>query len=347
MTEQAGSPLVPNAWYVAALSTELGDSPLGRTILNQPVVLFRTPGGGVAALEDRCCHRGFPLRHGRLTGQGIACGYHGLQFDETGRCVAVPGQDTVPPGAVILSFPVVERHRMIWIWPGDPALADPAAIPDYPYHDDPDWPFLSQHFEIGCNYQLLTDNLLDPSHVIYVHVGTIGGHADARMTIHDSFERSDDSLLLTRWTLDSQPPPTFQAAGEFTGRVDRWQQFRFVAPAIILMYSGAVAAGTGAYENGMRDGEFAIRMLHAMTPESEHRTHYFWTVSNGSKRKDDSMNQRLFNDVWNAFKQDEFVLEEQYRRLREFPERAYVDINTDRARLHSRRVVARAAERRA
>jgi vanillate O-demethylase monooxygenase subunit len=163
------------------------------------------------------------------------------------------------------------------------------------------------------------------------------------MQIRDSFERFDDGLLLTRWTLDSQAPPTFQAGGEFAGRVDRWQQFRFIAPSIILMYSGAVATGTGGFENGMRDGEFAVRMLHAMTPESEHRTHYFWTIANNSRRKDEEMNQRLFKDTWNAFKQDEFVLEQQYRRLRTYPERTYVDINTDRARLHARRVVARAA----
>ena len=102
-----------NAWYVAARSQELDGGLLGRTILNQPVVLFRGADGAVAALEDRCCHRNAPLSVGRLKSGLVECGYHGLTFDRSGACVAVPGQSTIPPGARVRSYPIIERHRII------------------------------------------------------------------------------------------------------------------------------------------------------------------------------------------------------------------------------------------
>ena len=85
-----------NQWYVAALSKELKDAPLARTLLGFPLVLFRCSDGSVAALEDRCCHRALPLSNGTLEERGIRCGYHGLLFDSQGKCIEVPGQDRIP-----------------------------------------------------------------------------------------------------------------------------------------------------------------------------------------------------------------------------------------------------------
>ena len=56
-----------NHWYVAAWSHEIGRRPLGRILLNEPVVFFRKQDGAVAALEDRCAHRGYPLHRGVLS----------------------------------------------------------------------------------------------------------------------------------------------------------------------------------------------------------------------------------------------------------------------------------------
>ncbi len=69
-----------NAWYVAAWETEIGDTPFARTILNEPVVLYRSA-GGIIALEDRCCHRALPLSMGKVVDNHLQCGYHGLEFD--------------------------------------------------------------------------------------------------------------------------------------------------------------------------------------------------------------------------------------------------------------------------
>ncbi|MDE0056678.1 MAG: Rieske 2Fe-2S domain-containing protein, partial [Defluviicoccus sp.] len=128
-----------NCWYVAAWDHELDGGFLARTILDRPVVLFRGPDGAPHALEDRCCHRSMPLSEGRLLEETVQCGYHGLEFAFDGRCVRVPGQSTIPPGARVRAWPVVERWRWVWIWMGDPDAADPDLIPDYHWNDDPEW----------------------------------------------------------------------------------------------------------------------------------------------------------------------------------------------------------------
>ena len=114
-----------NAWYVIAVSEEIKDAPLGRVVLGEPIVLWRTEEGVPVALEDRCCHRQAPLSVGLVKGNQIQCGYHGLTFDAEGTCVEVPSQERVPPGAKVRKFPVYENYGWIWIWMGDPSNADP------------------------------------------------------------------------------------------------------------------------------------------------------------------------------------------------------------------------------
>jgi phenylpropionate dioxygenase-like ring-hydroxylating dioxygenase large terminal subunit len=92
-----------NGWYSAIWSRELKDKPVGKTFLNEKVVLFRNDRGQVGALEDCCCHRAAPLSLGEVSGATLACGYHGLKFDVTGRCVEVPGQSEVRSGAKVRS----------------------------------------------------------------------------------------------------------------------------------------------------------------------------------------------------------------------------------------------------
>jgi phenylpropionate dioxygenase-like ring-hydroxylating dioxygenase large terminal subunit len=129
--------LLRNAWYIGAWADELGDKPSARRICGDPVVLFRDGSGRAAALADRCCHRAAPLHLGSLVEAGIQCGYHGLVFDATGRCVTIPGQKLIPQDAQVRSYPTVERDHLVWLWMGEATLADPAKIVDFPYHNDP------------------------------------------------------------------------------------------------------------------------------------------------------------------------------------------------------------------
>ena len=141
-----------NCWYAAAWSNDLADTPVPKIFLNEKIVLFRTASGRPAALADQCCHRAAPLSRGEIQGENLACGYHGLQFDTSGRCVLVPGQTQVPPGAQVRSYPIHERWNVVWIWMGNPTLADPDKIPVLTWLADSKWTVISGIIQVSSNY---------------------------------------------------------------------------------------------------------------------------------------------------------------------------------------------------
>jgi phenylpropionate dioxygenase-like ring-hydroxylating dioxygenase large terminal subunit len=164
-----------NAWYTALWSNELRDNPVAKILLNEKIVLFRSVAGHVGALEDCCCHRAAPLSLGEISGEYLACGYHGLKFNTSGQCVEVPGQTHVPSGAKVRSYPVLEKWNVVWIWMGDPSKADPGRIPDMPWLSDPKWATTPGRLHVKSSYQFIVDNLLDLTHVSHVHKRTLAG----------------------------------------------------------------------------------------------------------------------------------------------------------------------------
>ena len=202
-----------NGWYTALWSNELKDKPIAKTLLNEKIVLFRNARGDVGALEDCCCHRAAPLSLGEIAGDYLACGYHGLKFDVNGKCVELPDGNQVPSGAKVRSYPVAEKWNVVWIWMGDPAKADPGKIPDLPWLSEPKWTATPGRLHVKSNYQFIVDNLLDFTHVAYVHKRTIAG--DPREATEPlKPERLNDGIGVTRWLLDVQPPPLFANAGQ-------------------------------------------------------------------------------------------------------------------------------------
>ena len=168
-----------NAWYAAAYDVEVRRELLARTICGRKIVLFRRSDGEVAALEDACWHRLLPLSMGRLEDDQVVCGYHGLVYNAQGRCTFMPSQETLNPSACVRSYPVVQKHRFVWVWPGDPALADPALVPDLHWNDDPHWAGDGKLIAVKCDYRLVLDNLMDLTHETFVHGTSIGNHAVA------------------------------------------------------------------------------------------------------------------------------------------------------------------------
>ncbi len=333
------SRFVRNAWYIAAWADDVTRSaPLGRTLLNEPLVLWRTEDGIPVALEDRCCHRHVPLSLGRITGRTLQCGYHGLEFDATGQCVKIPGQARIPPGAHVPAFPAVERHRWIWVWMGDPGRADPGQIPDYRWLDSPDWTAPVGEFHLKAHYQLLVDNLLDFSHLQFVHRRTIG--TDAIADIPSSTERCENRLEITRWIMDSPPPPLFDRAyGGFGGNVDRWMNCSYTAPSSVTFDIGCALAGTGAPE-GDRSQGIEIRSLHGITPETDRTTLYFWGYARNFRLDDDALTELLAKGASATFAEDVEVLAEQQAMLDRSGRTGFVDIGGDSAGLLARRLVA-------
>jgi phenylpropionate dioxygenase-like ring-hydroxylating dioxygenase large terminal subunit len=332
---------IRNAWYIAAWADEISEKPLARRICNEPMVLWRDKDGRASALIDMCCHRGAPLSIGKVTDQGLECGYHGLTFSTDGACVLIPGQSRIPERAQVRSFPIVEQDGFIWLWMGDAEKADPSTIVRYPWHNDSvNWPHKHTMYHIKGSAMLMVDNLMDLTHLGYVHGSTIGGnpmtHVDAKMET----ERTSTGLKFTRWMLNSLPPPTYIKASGFQGRIDRAQVFEYIAPGSILQLSAADEAGT--FANGLPDQcKLQFRLFHGLTPETETTCFYFWSTANGFRPGDPAATETLFNEIAGAFLEDLTVVEAQQARLSEIGESALVDIVSDGARMHMRRTVDR------
>jgi phenylpropionate dioxygenase-like ring-hydroxylating dioxygenase large terminal subunit len=210
-----------HVWYCAALATEVSAQPLRRVVCQQPVVLYRTGTGDVAALEDRCGHRQAPLSRGRVAGDEIQCMYHGSIFGKDGRCIRVPNQDAAPKSASIRSYAAVERWGYVWLWRGDPAGADRDAIPALPWTANAGRRSIYFRFYVKANFQLMADNLLDDAHMDFVHRASIGSrsgmNADAP-EVDVTFETSGDRVncvrrsagaclgkMATKWAGTSRP----------------------------------------------------------------------------------------------------------------------------------------------
>lgn len=330
-------PALKNTWYAAAESHEIDDGLLARTICGEPVVLYRTGDGVPAALEDRCCHRHLPLSEGTLRGDIVQCGYHGLEFDASGVCVSVPGQSRVPPGAGVRSFPVVERYRYIWLWTGEAEKADPDLIPDFHWNDDPGWVSNTGYFYVEGNYQLLVDNLLDLTHVQYVHATTLGaeGVSDAPVETR----RADGKVHIDRWIMGEKPPAMFAGAGDFAGDVDRWQLITWSAPSHVVIDVGCADAGTGA-RDGDRSHGITIFSNHTITPETDTSCHYFWHHARDYKLDDDALTGFLANAAATAFGEDVGIISAQQHSLDTAPEDwTPIDINADAGMLQAHRIV--------
>jgi phenylpropionate dioxygenase-like ring-hydroxylating dioxygenase large terminal subunit len=340
------SMFVRNAWYIAAWSDEVAERPLGRRILGEPIVVFRDAAGAVAALEDRCCHRGAPLSVGEVVPRGIQCGYHGLTFDRSGKCILVPGDHKVPPGAQVRSYPALERDALVWIWMGAPEKADSSLLVRYPYHNDSsNWPHQHTMMRLRADYLLVMDNLMDLSHLGYVHKGNVGGDASTHVEAKMRTVRTPNGVRFERWMLDSVPPPTYIKAVGFKGKVDRWQEVEFVAPNAVLQWNGAIDAGTGVLEDwhysSPRENCFSFRLFHGITPETENSSYYFWSSANGYGQDDRGATQKLFDEIARTFEQDKAILEAQQQRLQELPDGPLVEIHGDAARIHARRAIDR------
>jgi len=193
-----------NAWYAAAWDVDIKHALFPRMICGKHVVMYRQGNGQVTALEDACWHRLVPLSKGRLEGDSVVCGYHGLKYNSSGRCTFMPSQETINPSACVRAYPVVERHRFVWLWMGDPAMADPALVPDMHWNDDPAWTGDGKTIHVKCNYRLVVDNLMDLTHETFVHGGSIGNEAVAEAPF--DVAHGDKTVTVTRWMRGIEAP---------------------------------------------------------------------------------------------------------------------------------------------
>lgn len=331
---------IRNCWQVIAFGKEIGATPLPRTVCEERVVLFRTAAGEAVALADRCPHRFAPLSVGRVVGDTIQCGYHGLCFDAQGACVRVPGQDTVPRNARVRKYPLVERHTFAWIWLGDEACADPALIPDLHWVDDPAWAAVTGYHHFGANYQLVNDNLLDLSHESFVHEETIGNESVAESPCHVTLV--DNTVRAHRDMFNIEAPPFYKRTTGFTGRINRWHTANFTPPGTNIIENGSMPAGA-------KDKSAALerKVINLITPETKTTSHYFWAIVRQFGLNDQALSDYIFEGICKTFDQDKAILEAQQREIGNDPDRAQfpVAIRVDAGPIQGRKLVAAMLER--
>lgn len=327
-----------NAWYAAAYDIEVKRKLFARTICGNPVVLFRKADGTPAALADACWHRLLPLSRGELHGDNVICGYHGLEFDDTGRCVYMPSQQGINPSASVRTYPVVEKHRFIWLWPGDPELADPALVPDLHWNDDPTWVGDGKVIHAKCDYRLVVDNLMDLTHETFVHGSSIGNRAVAEAPFEVT--HSDRTAVVTRWMTNIDAPPFWAAQLRRPGKVDRWQIIHFEAPSTVAIDVGVAVAGSGAPEGDRSQGVNGF-VLNTMTPETDKTCHYFWAFVRNWELGSQTWTHTLREAVAGVFGEDEIILEAQQKAIDANPDHKFYNLNIDAGALWARRLIDR------
>jgi phenylpropionate dioxygenase-like ring-hydroxylating dioxygenase large terminal subunit len=330
-----------NCWYAAAYDVELKRRLLPRTIAGDRIVMYRRAGGEPVALEDACWHRLLPLSKGEIEGDNVQCGYHGLVFSPEGRCVFMPSQKTINPAARVRSYPVVERHRFVWVWPGDPAVADPSLVPDLHWNDDPGWAGDGGLIHLRCGYKLIVDNLMDLTHETFVHNSSIGQRSIAEVPFEVT--HGSRSATVTRWMENVEAPPFWRMQlewkrGKPAGKVDRWQIITFQAPSTIAIDVGVAPAGTGARQGDRSEGVNGF-VLNTMTPETERSCHYFWAFARNYNLGDQRITTLLRDGVAGVFAEDEEVLAAQQEAVDAHPGKQFYNLNIDSGAMWARRLI--------
>lgn len=331
-----------NCWYVAALSTEVSDAPFSRILLDERVALFRSVDGSVAAIEDRCPHRFVPLSRGKIKDGSLECAYHGLRFGKDGSCTRNPhGDGSVPRGAAVKSYPVHERDGFIWFWPGDPARADIATVPAYPFLSDPG-KFRGVYgvLPVKANYELVIDNLLDLSHVEFLH--PMFQQADGVEAHRTEFRQEDSVVIANRWKPNV---PVHGLAGNLfwreesnSERFDARAHMRWSPPAVLHFDLGATEVGAPE-EDGV-----CLPNAHILTPETERSSHYFWCIARNRKLDDEDISERLFKVANHIFATEDLpIIEAQQEAMGETTDLMSlkpVTLDPDVPALRARRILA-------
>lgn len=299
-----------DAWYVASWSQDLeAGKPLAVHILGEPIVLWRA-GGDVHALEDRCVHRLAPLSMGRCEGSNLRCMYHGFLYGSDGQVLEIPGQKEIPPKARARSYPVIERHSWIWVWMGNPVRADATLIPPAVGFDEPDWILGRGYLDYAAEARLINDNLLDFSHLTYVHAASFGaGAAFADQT--PKITALPRGVRFERWVTAARSP-----VSQNLPPVDRWSSYDFLVPGVLLMWSGSFPLGTAAACNNEKPDYGTAHAgvtftSQAVTPTGDRTSRYFFSWGPHRNHGDEALRDTLMGIAGKAFGEDKRIIEAQ------------------------------------
>lgn len=324
-------------WYVAGHAEDIDRTLMSRWILGDPICFYRTLDGRPVALTDRCVHRQMPLSMGRLKADDVECGYHGILYGQDGQAIHIPAQTTVPPGCRVRRYPLVERAGLIWIWMGDAEAVDESSIPETPWLEDPCWTTVRGNLHMEARAQLMNENLLDLSHVTFLHPESLGTEEVAETPVSVDFD--DRSVRVTRMMSDIKSPPLFEKVMGLMGRIDREQVAEFIAPSLHITH--VMAKPTGVE---MSSPEVCRhKAVHCITPARAGSAHYFWALARDYRIHDDEVSELWAKGNPMVFGQDITAVEAIERMLvaSEPEEPETVNIRIDGGPLRARRIIER------
>ena len=329
---------VRDLWYAAGWSEDVKRVPIPRTIIGDHVVLYRTVEGEVVALSDTCPHRFAPLHKGKLVGDAIECGYHGLRFSAEGACIHNPhGNGATPRAARLQRYPVQELNGLIWLWMGEPADADSSFIPSFPWLDDSAYAFTSGHtmkMDLSCD--LIVDNLLDLSHAAYLHPATLGAAQGTKDIT--SVTKSGTRIQSDRLIPNSPPAFVFTATGAAKADelVDYWANMRWDPPGTFYMDAGIVGTG-GRKEDGR-----ILSSVQIVVPSTATSSYYHWKMFRNYALDDAQVTAAIEAAVVQAFEtEDEPMISAVQERMagREFWSMKPLLLSGDSAAVQARRIM--------
>ncbi|MCK8785303.1 Rieske 2Fe-2S domain-containing protein [Roseomonas sp. NAR14] len=160
-------------WYAIMPVHELEGGPKPFRLMGEDIVLFLDGQGEPRALRDRCCHRTAKLSKGWCQGGNLVCGYHGWEYDGTGKLVRIPQYDesTPLPDLGVDSYWCMARYGYVWV-----ALEEPIEdLFDIPEDRDPGFRRIFQFYETWKTAPLrMMENSFDNAHFSFVHKNTFG-----------------------------------------------------------------------------------------------------------------------------------------------------------------------------
>eukprot|EP01037_Dinobryon_pediforme_P012831 gene12831-12931_t len=333
---------VRNAWHVAGWTMDLApETPFAITIAGTPVVLWRSAGGMVRALEDRCVHRLAPLSRGRCEGEALRCMYHGFVFGGDGVVTEIPGQARIPAQARVRAFPVVERHSWLWIWPGDPALADPALIPPAVGFDHPDYILGRGQLDYAASARLIHDNLCDFTHLSFVHSASFGANEEWART-RPKVTVLPRGIRFERWVRAQSGMRSRQEP------VDVWSSYEYHVPGVLLMPSASYPVGTAdrlgdAPPPPDLPATGVTFTSQAVTALTDHTSRYFFSWGPHCDHGDEALRDVLMGIAAQAFAEDKAMIEAQQAVIDRDPACLPMPADFDKGVVLYNRLVARLA----
>jgi|SRR5882757_7014854 len=335
---------VYNAWYMAGWVSELNAELSSVKILNQPIVLYRTEAGRWVAFDDLCPHKLVPLSFGKRIGDCLRCTYHGLKFAEDGRCVEIPGQPIVPAAVRVRTYPAVEKHGGVWIWMGTAERADPSVMPAIIGEGDAGYRVFSQSIEIHGSARLIWDNLMDLTHIPFLHFNSLvaGDQAAAAAVFAGEADKNsiphDRGILMKTWQ-------TYPGRPELVGHnrpLDEYAVTDLSAP-------GVFAISIRSYEAGTRDeyptGEVPADRLvleqsgcQVVVPITETSCKIFHNVGTWDRAPSDRTRSRANSK---AIVEDKLVIEAQQASMHANPESKPLTLAMDRNVVRFRLIMTR------